>query len=62
MPYPVLGLDPYAEQYADTKLWLQQGWVDFYAPQLYWKISAPNQPYELLLDWWLDANTASRLG
>lgn len=61
MPPPIAGLDPYSEQYADTKLWLQNGWVDFLAPQLYWKISAPAQSYPTLLDWWLDeANDLDR--
>eukprot|EP00095_Tigriopus_kingsejongensis_P012403 maker-scaffold755_size101758-snap-gene-0.22 protein:Tk12403 transcript:maker-scaffold755_size101758-snap-gene-0.22-mRNA-1 annotation:"hypothetical protein CAPTEDRAFT_109895" len=61
MPPPIVGLDPYSEQYADTKLWLQSGWVDFLAPQLYWKIDPPAQSYPILLDWWLDeANTMDR--
>ena len=53
MPSPIVGLDPYSEQYADTKLWLQSGWVDFLAPQLYWKIDPPGQSYPALLDWWI---------
>lgn len=60
MPSPITGLDPYSEQYADTKKWLQSGWVDILAPQLYWAIDPPAQSYPVLLDWWLDANTASR--
>ena len=47
------GLDPYSEQFADTKLWLQNGWVDFMAPQIYWEIEPPEQSYPAVLDWWL---------
>lgn len=50
------------ELYADSKLWLQQGWVDFLAPQLYWEIDPPEQSYPTLLDWWIDpeVNTLGR--
>ena len=36
-----------AEQmaYADTVMWLKNGWCDYFVPQLYWKIGAPQQPY-----------------
>jgi len=60
MPAPITGLDPYSQLYADSKLWLQQGWLDFFAPQLYWAISPPAQSYTTLIDWWLNANTANR--
>lgn len=51
-PEGVKGFDPYASLYADSALWLRSGWVDYLAPQLYWKIDSP-QPYAKLLDWWL---------
>jgi hypothetical protein len=35
-PPSVQGLDAYASIYADSRKWLQQGWVDYFAPQLYW--------------------------
>ena len=61
MPSSINGLDPYSEQYADTKLWFEEGWVDFMAPQLYWAIDPPAQSYPVLLDWWIDdANPLSR--
>jgi uncharacterized lipoprotein YddW (UPF0748 family) len=59
-PPGVQGLDAYATIYADSRKWLQQGWVDYLAPQLYWSISAPQQSYPALLDWWLAQNTAGR--
>jgi len=59
-PPGVQGLDAYASIYADSRKWLRQGWVDYLAPQLYWAISAPQQSYPALLDWWLEQNTQGR--
>ncbi|HMC22742.1 MAG TPA: family 10 glycosylhydrolase, partial [Thermoanaerobaculia bacterium] len=51
-PRQVRGLDAYAKIYADSKLWLQQGWVDYLAPQLYWPIAKREQSFPALLHWW----------
>jgi uncharacterized lipoprotein YddW (UPF0748 family) len=58
-PVGVTGLDAFATIYADSRKWLQQGWVDYLAPQLYWAITGP-QSYTALLDWWLAQNSANR--
>jgi len=59
-PSGVQGLDAYATLFADSRTWLQQGWVDYLAPQLYWAISAPQQSFPALLDWWFAQNTRGR--
>ena len=59
-PSGVAGLDAYASIYADSRKWLQQGWVDYLAPQLYWSIGAPQQSFGALLDWWMSQNTMGR--
>lgn len=59
-PPGVQGLDAWAAIYADSRKWLQRGWVDYLAPQLYWAISAPQQSFPALLDWWLAQNIAGR--
>jgi uncharacterized lipoprotein YddW (UPF0748 family) len=59
-PSSVQGLDAFATIYADSRKWLQQGWVDYLAPQLYWSISAPQQSYPALLDWWIQQSTQGR--
>jgi uncharacterized lipoprotein YddW (UPF0748 family) len=51
-PRQVRGLDAYAKIYADSRLWLQQGWVDYLAPQLYWPIEKREQSFPALLRWW----------
>jgi uncharacterized lipoprotein YddW (UPF0748 family) len=59
-PNGVAGLDAYATIYADSRKWLEQGWVDYLAPQLYWSITAPQQSFPALLDWWLQQNVRGR--
>lgn len=46
------GLDSYEQLACDSRLWLAKGWVDYLAPQLYWRISPQKQSFPLLLDWW----------
>lgn len=55
-----VGLDQYDSLYADVKLWIEQGWMDYLSPQLYWKIDPPQQSYPVLLDWWLQHNPQRR--
>ena len=59
-PAGVIGLDAYATLYADSRKWLQQGWVDYLAPQLYWAISAPQQSFQALLGWWSAQSSLGR--
>jgi uncharacterized lipoprotein YddW (UPF0748 family) len=59
-PASVRGLDSYNELYADTRKWLLSGWADYYAPQLYWRVNAPQQPYTDLLQWWSEQNPFGR--
>lgn len=59
-PESVRGLDAYASIYADSRKWLQRGWVDYFVPQLYWAIGAPQQSFPALLEWWRQQNAASR--
>lgn len=59
-PAPVRGLDQFAELYADARKWLNEGWVDYFTPQLYWPVNRPQQPYDQLLRWWAGENTHGR--
>ncbi|MFZ4768283.1 MAG: glycoside hydrolase family 10 protein, partial [Roseimicrobium sp.] len=53
-------LDPYEELAADSLKWLQNGWCDYLAPQLYWPIEPTNLSFTKFFDWWLTQNTARR--
>jgi uncharacterized lipoprotein YddW (UPF0748 family) len=55
-PPQIKGLDQYEAIYADPKKWLEEGWVDYIAPQLYWRIDPPAQSYPVLLQWWTENN------
>jgi uncharacterized lipoprotein YddW (UPF0748 family) len=59
-PSPIRGLDAYESLYADSRRWLVEGWLDYFAPQLYWAVGAPQQSYPLLLAWWADQNQLGR--
>ncbi len=53
-------IDPYEELHSDAKKWLEAGWIDYLAPQLYWQIKAPQQSYPVLLKWWSENNPKKR--
>jgi uncharacterized lipoprotein YddW (UPF0748 family) len=59
-PQSVRGLDAYVELYADSRKWLNNGWLDYFAPQLYWQADAPQQGYVALLSWWAGENRYGR--
>ncbi len=51
-PRGIVGLDAYAELYCDAPKWIDRGWVDYLAPQLYWPTTRPAQDFAALLDFW----------
>ena len=46
------GLTNYDDLYADIRLWIREGWIDYVLPQLYWEIGKPAADYETLAHWW----------
>ncbi|MBI1292288.1 family 10 glycosylhydrolase [bacterium] len=56
-PPTIKGMDQYDKLYADAKLWLNEGWVDYWTPQLYWPIKQEPQSFPVLLAWWVGENT-----
>jgi uncharacterized lipoprotein YddW (UPF0748 family) len=59
-PESVGGFDQYDQLYADAKLWLNKGWIDYFTPQLYWPINREAQSFPVLLGWWAGENTLKR--
>ncbi len=59
-PATVRGFDQYDKLYADAKLWLNKGWIDYFSPQLYWPINKEGQRFPDLLKWWQSENTFQR--
>lgn len=46
------GLSGYRQLYADALKWLEEGWVDYINPQIYFPFGHAAAPYEVLADWW----------
>ena len=46
------GTQNYDDLYADVLLWVNNGWVDYCVPQLYWQIGHKAADYETLIKWW----------
>jgi uncharacterized lipoprotein YddW (UPF0748 family) len=46
------GVQTYDDLHADTRKWVQRGWIDYICPQLYWNIGYPAADYAELLRWW----------
>ncbi|CAA7197258.1 glycoside hydrolase family 10 protein [Chryseobacterium potabilaquae] len=59
-PEGIVGSSQYDELYADAKLWLNKGWVDYFSPQLYWPIDSKGQSFGALLNWWKSENIMNR--
>lgn len=48
------GAETYDDLYADTRLWVQEGWIDYILPQVYWSIGFAPAAYDVLVPWWDD--------
>ncbi len=55
------GLQNYDQLYADILLWINNGWLDYCVPQLYWEIGNKAADYETLIHWWNDHASARPL-
>lgn len=46
------GLQNYDDLYADVLKWVEEGWVDYNIPQIYWEIGNKAADYDTLIRWW----------
>ncbi len=51
VPTGIVGMDAYSQIYGDAVAWMQNKWLDYLTPQLYWKFGG-GQDYGKLLPWW----------
>ena len=51
----------YDDLYADIKLWVEKGWIDYNVPQLYWEIGNPISDYAVMEEWWSNNNFGQQL-
>ncbi len=59
-PAGISGFSQYDSLYADVEKWLENGWLDYLAPQLYWPIAQPGQSFPTLLQYWISQNPIKR--
>ncbi|MDX2912178.1 glycoside hydrolase family 10 protein [Streptomyces griseiscabiei] len=48
------GVQTYDDLHADTRKWVQENWIDYIVPQLYWNIGFAAADYAKLLTWWAE--------
>lgn len=46
------GLESYSAIYCDPTAWIEGGYIDYIAPQIYWQFSNSVAPYDVLACWW----------
>jgi uncharacterized lipoprotein YddW (UPF0748 family) len=46
------GLSGYSQLFADARTWVQNGWVDYINPQIYFPFNNRAAAFETLIDWW----------
>ena len=46
------GTQSYDANYADTRRWVKEGWVDYMNPQIYWQTGLAVADYAKLVPWW----------
>ncbi|WP_285653471.1 glycoside hydrolase family 10 protein [Allomuricauda sp. NBRC 101325] len=46
------GQTTYEDLYADPLLWVQKGWLDYLAPQVYWSMEYPVASHKIITSWW----------
>lgn len=53
------GSQSYDNQFADTRKWVLEGWLDYVNPQIYWQIGLAVADYAALVPWWADVAAQS---
>ncbi|MEV0127897.1 family 10 glycosylhydrolase [Dactylosporangium sp. NPDC050688] len=48
------GTQSYDANFADTRKWVKEGWIDYIVPQVYWHIGFAVADYAKLVPWWAD--------
>ncbi len=56
------GTQSYDANYADTRRWVKEGWVDYINPQIYWQIGLAVADYAKLVPWWADVAAGTDVG
>ncbi|MDP1678459.1 MAG: family 10 glycosylhydrolase [Bacteroidota bacterium] len=60
VPTGIIGNDNYSTIYCDATAWLSGNYIDYLAPQLYWKIGG-SQDFTKLLPWWISVSNGRQI-
>jgi uncharacterized lipoprotein YddW (UPF0748 family)/N-acetylmuramoyl-L-alanine amidase len=55
------GISTYYDYYADSKKWVKEEYLDYIAPQIYWNIGFSVADYSVLLDWWKNVCSGTKV-
>ena len=55
------GQTTYENLYADPLLWMENGWLDYLIPQVYWSMELPVASHRKIVDWWSNNSQSTNL-
>lgn len=55
------GKSHYDSSYADTVKWINESWIDYIIPQIYWYMGQSGSDYTILTDWWSNVVKGKRV-
>jgi uncharacterized lipoprotein YddW (UPF0748 family) len=55
------GTQSYDANFADTRRWVKENWLDYVVPQVYWNIGFAVADYAKLVPWWSDVVTGTQV-
>ncbi|CAG7656672.1 glycoside hydrolase family 10 protein [Actinacidiphila bryophytorum] len=55
------GVQTYDDLHADTRGWVRREWIDYIVPQVYWNIGFTAADYAVLVPWWSDVVSGTRV-
>ncbi|WP_345537260.1 glycoside hydrolase family 10 protein [Phytohabitans rumicis] len=55
------GTQSYEANFADTRKWVKEEWIDYILPQIYWHMGLAVADYAKLVPWWSDVVAGTRV-
>ncbi|WP_282056581.1 glycoside hydrolase family 10 protein [Maribacter luteus] len=55
------GQTTYEDLYADPLTWMENGWIDYIVPQVYWSMDLPVASHSKIVDWWAENSSNTNL-
>ena len=55
------GQTTYEDLYADPLTWMENGWIDYLVPQVYWSMDLPVASHKKIVDWWANNTSNTNL-